>query len=75
MRIPSWPRGARWNDDGSYVLPPEAPKTLAPDEPAAGTTSLSHGPVVHEASYLGCRETVYEDGWASDRAWAALTRR
>jgi hypothetical protein len=73
--------GARWNADGSYALPPEPPKAIAipgrakeapkPTEEAAESASASahpaHGERVFRASYLGCEEVVFADGWASMR--------
>jgi hypothetical protein len=56
----SIPAGATWNEDGSYtVARPGAGTGSKPDEAPS-----PHGAVVFTASYLGCTETVYEDGWA-----------
>src|SRR5579883_126800 len=56
----SIPAGATWNDDGSYsVAKPEAKGAAKTDEAPS-----PHGAVVFTASYLGCTETLYEDGWA-----------
>jgi hypothetical protein len=67
----SVPADARWNEDGSYTLPPEAPRKADIEaSPAAGGAGAppahaGHGAVTFSASYLGCNETVYEDGWAA----------
>ncbi len=58
------PRDAKWNEDGSYVVP-ATEKAAEPGVAPVGTASLHHGDLVLELRYMGCVETVFEDGWAS----------
>ena len=58
------PRDAKWNEDGSYVVP-ATEKSAEPGAAPVGTASLNHGDLVLELRYMGCVETVFEDGWAS----------